>query len=304
MARHVVCVGAAVLDTIYRLAELPAGPGKYLAQAAVEVAEGMASSAAAAIVRLGGRATLLARVGGDLAGERIIADLTAAGIDTEHVRRIAGAASPRSTILVDAQGERIVVPWYDPQLGSDASWLPAERVAAADAVLADVRWPAASLRALRWAREGGRPAVLDADVAPAEVIDELIGSCSHAVFAAQALTAFTGREDPAAALQLLAARTGSVLGVTLGPGGCLWLDPQNGIIERVRALPVEAVDTLAAGDVWHGAFTLALAEGRPLRAAMAFASIAASLKCRRFGGRLGAPGRAEVEGLMAAGELE
>jgi sulfofructose kinase len=64
---------------------------------------------------------------------------------------------------------------------------------------------------------------------------------------------------------------------------------------------VVAVDTLAAGDVFHGAFALALAEAAPIPRAIAFANAAAALKCRSFGGRLGAPTRAEVEAALAAG---
>jgi sulfofructose kinase len=59
---------------------------------------------------------------------------------------------------------------------------------------------------------------------------------------------------------------------------------------------IEAVDTLAAGDVFHAGFALALVEGRPMDEAIAFASVAAAIKCTRFGGRLGCPTRDEVDG--------
>jgi sulfofructose kinase len=59
------------------------------------------------------------------------------------------------------------------------------------------------------------------------------------------------------------------------------------------------VDTLGAGDVWHGAFALALAEGRPEPAAVRFASAAAALKVQRAGGRAGAPTRGELEAFLA-----
>jgi sulfofructose kinase len=64
---------------------------------------------------------------------------------------------------------------------------------------------------------------------------------------------------------------------------------------------VDAIDTLAAGDVWHGAFALALAERSSIDAAARFANVAAAIKCTRFGGRRGAPRRAEVENWIAAG---
>jgi sulfofructose kinase len=58
------------------------------------------------------------------------------------------------------------------------------------------------------------------------------------------------------------------------------------------------VDTLAAGDVWHGAFAVAIAEGQCVADSAAFATAAAALKCQRPGGRLGAPSRSEVAALL------
>ncbi|MBP2448282.1 sugar/nucleoside kinase (ribokinase family) [Rhizobium leguminosarum] len=57
---------------------------------------------------------------------------------------------------------------------------------------------------------------------------------------------------------------------------------------------MRAVDTLAAGDIFHGAFALAIAEGVPIVETMRLSSMAAALKCQVFGGRIGAPSRAEV----------
>jgi sulfofructose kinase len=61
---------------------------------------------------------------------------------------------------------------------------------------------------------------------------------------------------------------------------------------------VAAVDTLGAGDAFHGAFALALAEGRDLPAALRFAGATAALKCMRFGGGASAPTRQEVEAFL------
>jgi sugar/nucleoside kinase (ribokinase family) len=63
-------------------------------------------------------------------------------------------------------------------------------------------------------------------------------------------------------------------------------------------LAIETVDTLGAGDVFHGAFTLALVEGRAVEDAIRFAAAAAGLKCSRFGGSTAAPRRAEVDALL------
>jgi sulfofructose kinase len=84
--------------------------------------------------------------------------------------------------------------------------------------------------------------------------------------------------------------------VTCGEQGVYWW--QDGVIHHRPAYRVEVVDTLAAGDVFHGALALALAERQPIERAVRFASAAAALKCTRFGGREGIPDRATVERFM------
>lgn len=298
----VVCCGAATLDVIFRVEALPAGPCKLLPLGMIEVAHGMATSAAAAVARLGGTARLVARVGDDAGGTRFVADLMQAGVDCSAVRRVPGARTPLCAVLVDPAGERLVVPYYDPALGPAADWLPLDMVAAADAALVDVRWPEGAGAVLDAARAAGIPAVLDADVGPRETIMALAERASHAVFSEPAALAASGL-DPGAgslpeALSWLAGRLGGFVAVTAGARGCLWIDRETGGLREAAPPPVVAVDTLAAGDVFHGAFTLAIAEGAPPGEAIAFANVAAALKCRTFGGRLGAPTRAEVEAVL------
>jgi len=72
------------------------------------------------------------------------------------------------------------------------------------------------------------------------------------------------------------------------PKGTIWLDAYGGL-QETPALPVDAVDTLGACDIFHGAFALATAEGMELRQALRFASAAAALKRTRFGGAFAAP---------------
>ena len=88
------------------------------------------------------------------------------------------------------------------------------------------------------------------------------------------------------------------LAVTLGPTGTLWLDDKHEV-QRTPAFPVHTVDTLGAGDIFHGAFALEFAGGSSIPEALRFASAAAALKCTRHGGAFACPQRAEVEELLA-----
>lgn len=109
--KHVLCVGAAVLDTLFRVHDMPKGEGKVLPYEMLQIAEGMASSAAYAVHRMGGRASLWGAVGDDETGTRILRDLAESGIDTTGMTVAAGARSALSTIIIDDRGERLIVPF-------------------------------------------------------------------------------------------------------------------------------------------------------------------------------------------------
>ncbi|TIS91008.1 PfkB family carbohydrate kinase [Mesorhizobium sp.] len=292
-------VGALTLDTILRVDTLPAHQGKFIASDAVQIASGMAASAACAARRLGAAVSLWASAGDDSVGDQLVAGIEAEGVDCSFVRRVDGARSALASILVDAHGERIIVPFYDRRAQTDPEALPAD-LSAFDAVLVDVRWPGAAALALSAARAAGSPAILDADTAPLDVLKRLLPLASHIVASEPAARIVCGQAlDPETACADLASRTDAFVAVTGGAAGSWWFDRSAGFVRHVAAPRIKAVDTLAAGDVFHGAFAVGLAEAMPVEQALRFASAAAALKCLRFGGRLGAPDRAETLAMMA-----
>src|SRR5204862_329487 len=129
------------------------------------------------------------------------------------------------------------------------------------------------------ARVAGIPAVLDGDVGPRNAVVELAGLATHVMFSEPGLALVSGTTSPEDGLRSIAPRFDAIVGVTLGPAGFLWRDAES--IRHIAAPRISAVDTLAAGDVWHGAFTLALAEGMPMADAGRFGNAAAALKCTR-----------------------
>ncbi len=292
----VFCLGIATLDYVYSVETLPTRGEKYRSRDLAVVGGGCAGNASVAIARLGGRSWLATRLADDLTGDGIVADLQAEGVDASGSLRAPGLRSPVSAILVDAAGERMVVSYSDPTMPEDTGWLPSHLPGGANAVLADTRWGEGALAALRLARKAGVPGVLDADRKPPH--PDLVATASHVAFSQQALREVSGEDDPRAGLAKVAEGASNWLAVTLGKEGVLFVD--NGTVAQIPAFAVETVDTLGAGDVWHGAFALALAEEQSERAAIRFASAAAAIKCTRFGGRLGAPRRDEIERFLAA----
>lgn len=291
MSGVVLTVGALALDTIFRFDHLPTTPGKYLPLETVQVAQGMATAQAATVVRLGGKARLWASIGDDATGDRIVADLTEAGIDLTALRRVPGATSGFSSIFVDRAGERIIVPHYDPAIRTRPDLVPDLSDVAAISV--DVRWPDAAEIALHAARDLGVPGILDVEAAPEDVLDRLVPIATHLIASEPGAFALTGELDPGKAVEILGRSRAEFVAVTAGERGVYWPDGHQ------PAFEVEAVDTLAAGDVFHGAFAFGLTEGWDIAETIRFAAAAAAIKCARFGGRLGAPMRNEVEAFLA-----
>ncbi len=291
----ILTVGVAVIDIVMSVDELPRRPEKYRARDAAIIGGGCAANAAVAVARLGGNALLAARTGRDPIGDMIVGGLEAEGVDCALVRRIEGGRSSFSSIYVDAAGERQIVNFRDMVLSFDASWLASAIPPKLDAILADTRWPQGAAVAMRTARERGVPGILDAE-APVREAGEALELASHIAFSAQGLRDFAASGDLSAALKAARQETGAWVCYTDGLNGVTFCD--GGELSHVPAYTVEVVDTLGAGDVWHGAFALALGEGRDERDAIRFANAVAALKCTRFGGRTGTPGRAEAEEFM------
>lgn len=292
--RRLLSVGALTEDTIYRLAELPAGPGKFIPDESVRIAAGMATAAAIAAARQGGAVALWASIGDDGVGRELIRDVAAEGVDCSLIRVVPGGRSAVAAILVEAGGERIIVPHYDPATQSDPGALPCPIAGRFDAVLVDVRWPDAAARALEAARAAGIPAILDADVATRPVLERLIPLATHVAAARPATAILFGDLPIEAATARLAAMCDATVIVTDGSRGTTWFDRAANAVRHVPAPQIKAVDTLSAGDIFHGALALAIAEDQPLVEAIRHASAAAAIKCMRFGGRRGAPTRAET----------
>lgn len=286
----VLVAGVAVADVVLRVRDLPRQAEKYRAEDASITVGGCAANAAVAVARLGGRARLAARLGDDLIGDLIADRLAAEGVGLGLCDRRQGALSSFSSIYVDSGGDRQIVNFRGRNL---AETLDLSDAPPAHAVLADNRWPGLTSEALALARRWGVPGIVDAE-APFE--PEAVRGATHIAFSMQGLGAYAPDLPTDEALLRAQDDFGAWIAVTDGPNGVRFVSG-NGIA-HVPAFPVEAVDTLGAGDIWHGAFALRLAEGADELTAIQFANAAAALKCTAFGGIATCPDRAATEAFL------
>lgn len=288
----VVGVGYTALDYLCVVPHLPADDTKLEVRDFTIQGGGPAATAMVAIRRLGAAAALVAKVGGDDFGRRMIEELRREEVDVSRVVVEPGATSQFAFIMAHGTTASRTVLWTR---GSVSRLRPDEvdldLVDRARALFIDDLEPAAALAAARRARERGIPVMIDAG-SLREGVRELLPLVDF-LFASERFAAqISGSADPRRGLDALGAFGARVAGVTLGERGCIARAGGETIEEPGFA--VRAVDTTGAGDVFHAAYLFAAMRGWDPRRCCVFANAVAALKCRRLGGRAGIPDFAET----------
>jgi sulfofructose kinase len=303
-APRILCIGMPVRDLTFRIDGIPQRGSKAAASHFDQICGGNALNAAIGIARLGGRASLTGPMGDsrETSSKYIFELLAQEGIDTTALVHMPGLVTSISAIMIDPSGERTNVTFRDPQLWKVRLPDTDKLLQDCDAILTESRCAAFATDLCAEALKGGIPVVVDVD-SVMSLHEGLLTASSHLIFSGEALRATAGIADDADALQQIAKLTPSFLAATRGPQGVIWLDRQRGLRET-PAFPVHTVDTLGAGDVFHGAFALAITEKQDVPGALRFASAAAALKCTRYGGPFACPQRPEVEALLSQAAAE
>lgn len=311
---EVLCLGIAVLDVVQRVGGPPPWGLKSVARSANLAAGGPATNAAVTAARLLGGATLITALGTSPIAGLIREDLSRHGV---RIIDIAGPGwePPVSTCLVGPDGERTVVSvgatatrWEltdeaRRELGRAAHDAGAQDAAVQGAgaqtaggqdagvrydsaprgrtvLLLDGQHPVAATQALA-TRPAGCLALLDAGSVKAHAeawladLDVVAGSADYA--------AGLGMDLEGAVRHALRAGASAAV-MTDGPGAVCWAE-QGSPVSRTQPPRVRAVDTLGAGDAFHGALAAGLAHGMPLGEAVDLACRVASTRVAHEGAR-------------------
>jgi sulfofructose kinase len=284
------------MDHTFQVDEVVQPPSKSRARSYQLGAGGLAANASIAVARLGGNCIFWGRVGDDLNGRPLLDALAGQGVDVSHCRLAPGGRTPVSAVLVDPQGERSIFSYRGEGLGTDPGWLPLHLIENAGAFLCDPRWPEGAARALDHARAHGIPTVIDGEKTETRILVELIPRVDHAVFSVPGLANYAPGLKPPEALRKALGDGCKVAAVTQGEQGTLWMTQEDPTPRRTPAFRVQATNTTGAGDVFHGAYALAIAEGQGIEATMRFASAAGGLRARDGA----TPHRDMVDALLAS----
>jgi sugar/nucleoside kinase (ribokinase family) len=266
----------------------PAENSKTETNLLMESGGGPAANAAWLLAHWGERTALATVVGQDYYGSQAVKELADAGVDCRLIEQRTGCPTPLSFILANrTTGSRTII---NRKLPAAALHLSRQSLRGLDPqlLLFDGHELEASLAALE--AFPSAITVLDAG-SLREGTSTLAGKVRYLVCSERFATQVTGEADVAAhgpaCLRRLREQYGNVVVVTLGAQGAVFEDgEQQG---QIPALPVEACDTTAAGDIFHGAFAFALLKGMDLQKALQVATVAAGISVQKPGGRPSAP---------------
>lgn len=304
----VLVLGSVNVDLVIRNDRLPRPGETIIGGEFYRAAGGKGANQAVAAARATARAqsvAFVAAVGDDDFGREALAGLERDGIDTRHVLRVARQPTGAALILVGG-GENLI----SVTSGANATLSPTRIDALPDALFATAKVLLAGfesplpavLRGLQRAKHAGLLTILNpAPAVPLAMCRDILPLIDVLVPNEHEAALLTDRRVTSAADAIAAGRVLQQAGakeviVTLGAHGAVWVAADA---VHIPARPVAAVDTVAAGDAFCGAFAGALAEGRSTLDAIHFASAAAAISVTRLGAQPSLPQRDEITSLLA-----
>jgi ribokinase len=302
----IVVVGSSNTDMIIRVPRIPRAGETLLGGEFFTAAGGKGANQAVGAARAGGKVALIARVGRDTFGDQAIAGLLRDGVDVSRVFRDKLTGSGVALIFVAKDGENsiAVAGGANARLSPSDVKKAARVIRSAALLVAQLETPLATVTAaVELAAKAGVPVILNP--APARPLPnsllERISILTPNETEAELLTGIkvTDAAGAAKACSKLRSRGVGIVILTLGKRGAFLADADGQRL--VPGFKVKTVDSTAAGDIFNGALSVALAEGKAVLDAVRFANAAAALSATRLGAQPSAPNRADIEKFIRSG---
>jgi ribokinase len=298
--KPIVVVGSINMDLVACAHHIPR-PGETLVGSGFTTTPGgKGANQAVAVARLGYPVQMIGAVGDDVFGQALVDNLAAAGVNTDAVTRVSGPSGVAPISLAsDGQNAIIVVPGANGKVDPAFIDRHKEALRSAGMVLCQLELPLDTVEhTLTLCADPGVPVMLDP--APAAPLPDLVWKQLAWCTPNETEAAFylAGKSEPEASARELLAR--GVRGVVLKRGADgVYVAISGADSSWVRPFRVEAVDTVAAGDCFNGAFAVSLLEGNDPFTAARFACAAAAISVTRRGAQASMPSRAEVDAFLA-----
>ena len=295
-------IGSINTDMVAMTKNLPAPGETVMGGEFMMTAGGKGANQAVSAARLGGKVTMVGRLGKDIFGDQSIACLKHESINCDFIGRDPIAASGVALISVDDKGENhiVVAPGANNQLDQTKVRAALDSMPDNAIILLQLEIPLDTVAHIIDATRGSsRRVILDPAPAPASVLplnflNELYLITPNET-EAKKLTGIEVRDDKSAevaAKKLLATGVKNVA-ITMGAKGVVLA--QENTIKFIPSPQVKAIDTTAAGDCFNGALSVGIASGLSLEEGIKRACHAASISVTRKGAQDSMPYIEEID---------
>ncbi len=294
MQGKVLVVGSLNMDMVVNVSRHPQIGETILGGKFSTFPGGKGANQAVAAARMGAEVTMIGCVGQDGFGEELQASAAKDGIDIQYVSMDENAATGIALITVDVLGQNTIVVASGANLALTPECLLTSKqaFANADVLVAQLESPLETVsEALALAAANKLKVVLNP--APAQTLSaELLSKVDYFIPNEREAMQVVGAETLEAAIDQLLGMGVQNLIITLGEKGVLVITADGR--RQIPAYPVIAIDTVAAGDAFVGAFATGIAEGLNVDDAVKLGNAAAAISVTRHGAQPSLPTRKEV----------
>lgn len=290
----IIVFGSIAMDIVQSVRRLPRPGETVLTADYAMLPGGKGANQALAAARAGAKVRFIGSIGDDDFGQRALANLDRAGVDLYGLAR-RGRPTACATISVDSAGENQIVVSSGANLDTVAEQLAPDE---GDLVLQQMEIPLPEIWAgIDLAHARGARTILNAapfqpiPIASLAKLDVLIVNEVEAQMLADDLGLDTTDFD--SLCTKVQERFATTVVLTLGPDGAMAFAPDQALLAGI--LPIQALDTVGAGDAFVGAFVAAMAADSGLADCLRRGSVAGGLACLQPGAQDGIPERAAIE---------
>ncbi len=296
----VVVLGAAAMDLLLKVKRFPKPDENILVDEFLESPGGSAANVAVGLARLGIDVGFMGKLGDDRYGWILLEDFRKEGVDTKHVYIKKNAKSAFTIILINGEGERIILSVGGASLIERPEEVDENYLKSAQILYLGLSFPEIAMKAIHYANEVGALKVFCLEETysawgkkyPMEMVkksDIISVNGEEAMF-------FTNSKNPIAGGKKLLSYGPKAVIVTLGAKGCAIIHRTG--VKRVPAFKSRVIDTTGAGDAFNAGLIAGLLDEMNLEDTAKFGSAAAAINMSQLGARSKMPTRAEVQAFL------
>ena len=289
----VLGIGNAAVDELIYIDGFPQPDMKISVREMQRQGGGLVATALVAAARQGIQTAFCSLIGSDELSTFTLEELAKENVDCSPCVLSEKGVPYHAWILVDVKNQTRTILYQHGNVEPPAEAITELLISRCKVLLIDHHVPTAGLKAAKIARKLGIPVVADLETEQIPGLHELLKNIDHLVLSSSFARQLSGKQELEDVVTELSNKQRASCVITAGAQGC-WYSEFGGVVNHFPAFEVQVVDTTGCGDVFHGVYAAALAQGKSVVEAIETATAASAIKAGFPGGRAGIPGAKRI----------